>query len=212
MKKYFLLLLPLLSGCFKDEPGLTQYYAKQEIDIAVDSLVCFSTLEDFDFFIISNSLPLDSMKWYSNYANWQGNYLGNDTFITIPVALWSNENIGCVGYSNGTRIEYIVNFYYCARFLYMPLAFTPDGNGINDKWFPIFSSTYDGINFQSYSIHWEIRTLDGLKVFEADDIDNAWDGRYNGYQMPHGVYLYYIELTISGEDPVEYTGWIEMLG
>lgn len=210
MKKYLFLLLPMLSGCFKDEPELPQYYAKQEIDVAVDSMICFSGQEDFENFILTCSLPFDSVQWYNGNSN--PTFLGNGQPFELPNHPFGWEVIKCIGFTNSDTTELVLQLNYCSRYMYIPVAFSPDHDGINDKWFPIFSTTDDGVNFQPYSIHWEIRTLDGLKVFEADDIEDEWDGRYNGYQMPHGVYLYYIELTISGENPVEYTGWIEMLG
>lgn len=207
----FMIACNILTGCFKEPPKVPQYDAKQHIDIAVDTLICFSALEDFDSFIITNSLPHDSVQWFANYSNWQGDYLGNDSSITIEVGVWQNENIGCIGYSNGTRIEYVVRFYYCGRFVFIPTAFTVLDNGLNDSWYPLVST--NGA-YNTFSIYWEVRNLDGFKLFESTEANNSasgWNGFYNGTLMPRGAYLFYIELTFTGEDPIEYTGWFEML-
>ncbi|MCF8276838.1 MAG: gliding motility-associated C-terminal domain-containing protein [Flavobacteriales bacterium] len=210
MKKLVLLLMiPLLSGCFKDEPKLPQYYAKQEIDVAVDSVICYSAQEDFDYFILTCSTPFDSIHWYNGYQNQV--FLGSGQPFEIPNNPHEWEVIKCIGFNSSDTTEILLNLNYCARNLYIPTSFTPDDNGINDKWYPIFYQT--DWDTKPYSIHWEIRTTDGLKVFEADDLNgSAWDGEYNGYGMPRGIYFYQIELTISGEEPIVYTGWLDMIG
>lgn len=211
MKRYLLfLLIPVLNGCFKDEPKLPQYYAKQEIDVAVDSVICYSGSEDFDHFILTCSTPFDSVHWYTGFTNQV--FLGSGQPFNILNDPFGWDVIKCVGFSNASTDTLVLRKFYCGGHIYIPVAFTPDYDGINDSWFPIYYTTTDGETYKPYTIHWEIRTLDGTKVFETDNIQDKWDGRYNGYQLPHGAYLYYIELSISGEEPVEYTGWLEMLG
>ncbi|MFT4545445.1 MAG: gliding motility-associated-like protein [Bacteroidia bacterium] len=211
MKRYFLfLLIPILSGCFKDNPEIPQYYAKQEIDVAVDSVICYSAQEDFDYFILTCSETFDSIHWYNGYQNQV--FLGSGQPFNLPNNPIGWEAIKCFGFSNSDTTAFLLQLNYCARYIYIPTAFTPLNDGINDTWYPIFYSTdYDHV-LQPYSLYWEIRTLDGNKVFETDDLQHGWDGGYNGYLLPHGMYLYYIELIISGEDPIEYTGSLEMLG
>ena len=211
MKRYLVfLLIPILSGCFEDEPKLPQYYAKQEIDVAVDSVICYSGQEDFDYFILTFSAPFDSVHWYLNYYN--PTFLGRDDTLILPSNPFGYEVVRCLGFVGSDTTEFQLWVNYCARYMYIPIAFSPNQDGMNDSWSPLYYSTDDGINYQPYSIHWEIRTLDGITIFETDQIQDRWDGTHNGLSLPNGVYLYYIELTISGEYPVEYTGWIEMLG
>lgn len=201
----------LLTGCFKDEPKIPQYHSEQEIDVAVDSVIYYSAFEDFDFFILSCSAPNDSVHWYRDIFSTE--LLGSGQPFQLQNNPFGWGGIRCLSFLNSDTTVYNLQLNYCARFMYIPRAFTPENNGINDHWAPVYQYTYANNNFVPYSIHWEIRTLDGLKVFEADGLnDQKWDGRFNGYRMPYGAYLFYIELNIEGEDPVEYTGWLEMLG
>ncbi len=210
MKRFLLfLLIPILSGCFEDEPKLPQFYAKQEIDVAVDSVICYSGQENFDHFTLTCSDPFDSVHWYNGYQNQV--FLGSEQSLILPNDPFSWEVITCMGFSNTDTTVFILRLYYCGGHMYIPVAFSPNNDRLNDSWFPVYYTTTDGEIYRPYSIHWEIRTLDGIKVFETDDAQERWDGTYNDYSLPNGAYLYYIELTISGKDPVVYTGWLEMM-
>jgi gliding motility-associated-like protein len=61
-------------------------------------------------------------------------------------------------------------------------AFTPNGDGINDIFY------LKGINVLTFNL--QIYSRWGVKLFETNNIDDGWDGRYNGALMPEGVYMY----------------------
>lgn len=73
------------------------------------------------------------------------------------------------------KVEPIFTFY-------IPTAFTPDANGINETFF----GTGEGINEYNMQIHnrW------GELLFESNDLDFHWDGTYKGKQVEAGVYTY----------------------
>lgn len=211
MKRYFLfLLIPIMSGCFKDEPKLPRYYAKQEIDVAYDSVICYSGEENFDYFILNCSQPFDSVHWYDGYQNQV--FLGSGQPYNLPNVPFEWSIIKCIGFSDTDTTELLLELNYCTRHMYIPIAFTPDGDGINEVWQPFFIETTVNGFYKPHTVHLEIRTQDGIKVFEADDLQNGWNGEFTGYTMPPGIYFYLIDLNISGEDPVEYTGWLKLVG
>ncbi|MEO8733862.1 MAG: gliding motility-associated C-terminal domain-containing protein, partial [Flavobacteriales bacterium] len=81
--------------------------------------------------------------------------------------------------------------------LYMPTAFTPDGDGIND----IFGVV--GTNIQSF--HMRIFDRWGNQVFETEDPTKGWDGTINGHKPVTGVYTYmYRFLGPSGQTADRY--------
>ena len=69
--------------------------------------------------------------------------------------------------------------------IYMPNAFTPNGDGLNDKIKPIFKFVKD-YTFSIYN-KW------GQKLFETKNIDEGWDGRNNKKVLTTGVYIYNIQ-------------------
>lgn len=112
-----------------------------------------------------------------------------DTTVASPTesttyCVTVNQN-GCVD-SSCVRVEIVIP---CPsnRNLIVPNAFTPDGDGTNDKlclygWDDCVS------NFQ-------IMIFDrwGEKVFSSTNASFCWDGTYNGKMLDAGVFVYFIK-------------------
>lgn len=89
--------------------------------------------------------------------------------------------------------------------LYVPNAFTPNNDGIND----VFRVNGNGI--MRYNI--KIFNRWGEKVFESDDIDEVWDGSHVGgeYYVPNAIYTYVIEVKGFDTDAFERVGHISVM-
>ncbi|MBK7872078.1 MAG: gliding motility-associated C-terminal domain-containing protein [Saprospiraceae bacterium] len=87
--------------------------------------------------------------------------------------------------------------------LYIPNAFAP--NGANKEFKPILP--FGELNDYSMVIYnrW------GERVFEARNIDDAWDGKAAGRDMPQGGYVYYIRLTTADGTNAEYAGMLTLI-
>ena len=68
----------------------------------------------------------------------------------------------------------------------MPNSFTPNGDNLNE----VFKPKGDGIDASYY--HFMIFDRWGEKLFETDDINEGWDGTYNGEPVPTGIYVWKI--------------------
>ncbi|MEM9023380.1 MAG: gliding motility-associated C-terminal domain-containing protein [Bacteroidota bacterium] len=68
--------------------------------------------------------------------------------------------------------------------LYVPNAFTPNGDGLNDT-FGAVGEALEGFQMNIYN-------RQGEMVFASNDIRNKWDGSVNGQPAPMGVYVYKI--------------------
>ncbi len=83
------------------------------------------------------------------------------------------------------------------RETYMPNAFTPDGDGLNDLFMPALSFLPEGYEFSIY-------TRSGVLLFRTTDHGEGWNGRHNGRLMPSGVYLWSLRLmTPAGQTEVQ---------
>lgn len=79
--------------------------------------------------------------------------------------------------------------------IYVPNAFTPDGDGLNDGFFPNgFGITQEDYTFFIFDRWGEI-------IYESHKIFEAWDGTYKGKLVQNGVYVWKLLFQdINGED------------
>lgn len=66
--------------------------------------------------------------------------------------------------------------------LYYPSAFTPNGDDVNDRF------VIPGEFVASFQM--EVFNRWGVKIFTTDNMDEGWDGTFNGSPVPEGVYVY----------------------
>ncbi|WP_310594483.1 PKD domain-containing protein [Flavobacterium sp.] len=81
----------------------------------------------------------------------------------------------------------------------IPNAFTPNNNGFNDTFRPVFK----GITKIKLKI---FNTWGGTVFEEIGSSLRGWDGKWNGNNVPNGNYFYKITATTFYEDEVEYNG------
>lgn len=89
--------------------------------------------------------------------------------------------------------------------IYMPNAFTPNRDGLNDELKPVLTFIPADYLFMVYNRF-------GQKVFETQSPDEAWDGTINdGNKGSQGTYMYYIRITSSTGTMVEKSGQIHLI-
>jgi gliding motility-associated-like protein len=89
--------------------------------------------------------------------------------------------------------------------LYFPNIFTPDGDGTNDGFRPLYACPPRDFFMQIYN-RW------GGLVYESRDPAQAWDGRLNGKPMPSDVYVYRVVYTqADGIEPTTTYGDITLV-
>ncbi len=90
---------------------------------------------------------------------------------------------------------------YCVK----PLnAFTPNGDGINDKWFVTNGNCTKNIKAMVFNRY-------GTKVFESNDYKNTWDGTYKGKALPDATYYYTLQFTLLNDAVVNTKGDVTIL-
>lgn len=87
--------------------------------------------------------------------------------------------------------------------VYIPNAFTPDGDGLND--------TFSPKGYAISEIHMLIFDRWGEVIFKSDPEHQAWDGKYKGVVCAQGVYVYQIEVISMGGASLKKTGHVTVL-
>jgi gliding motility-associated-like protein len=96
-------------------------------------------------------------------------------------------NVHLVAFSNkGCRDTAMVSVEVKPEFaLYIPNAFTPDGNGLNDYFFPM------GVGIDEDRYRLDIYDRWGENIFTSNNFRKGWDGSVKGGKIaPQGVYVY----------------------
>ncbi len=71
--------------------------------------------------------------------------------------------------------------------LFIPNAFTPNFDGINDTWFIETLEAYPGAEVKVFNRYGQI-------VFDNHGINKPWDGKFKGVLLPADAYVYIIDL------------------
>ena len=200
------------SGSTSQEDTLRIYSAQQNQSGTyslriTDTLDCFSDtvlqllihpdpVPDFggqDTIVTENPIELDAGD---NYVSYVWNTGETDQYITADHNDWYSvvieSALGCYGEDS----VYVLFFAPepIESELYLPNAFTPDGDGLNDE----FRVLNPPDNVSSFSMF--IYNRWGQMVFESKDVTKAWNGTYKTGAAPAGMYAYKIELQVSGRE------------
>ena len=96
---------------------------------------------------------------------------------------------------------FTVNDEGCETLLFVPNAFTPDGDGIND--------CFDVSVIEQQSYHIVIFNRWGQQVYESTNPDACWDGTYDG-KLQGGVYTYLITVGTPGRE-IKERGYVNVV-
>ncbi|MCB9303568.1 MAG: gliding motility-associated C-terminal domain-containing protein [Lewinellaceae bacterium] len=129
----------------------------------------------------------------ANYAYlWQPSSGLNNITISNPTAQVDSTATYTVRVvdENGCRNEALITIIVIGEciepYIFVPNAFTPNGDNLNDLLF-VEGNTIEELTFAIYD-RW------GEKVFETDDQSVGWDGTYKGRELSPDVYGYYLEV------------------
>ncbi len=88
-----------------------------------------------------------------------------------------------------------ITFKKCDCSIYVPNAFSPNNDGINDE-----LQVYLGCDFNYKIKRFQVFNRWGSPVFSSHDTnDIRWNGQVNGQQLLSGVYVWYLEYEVEIE-------------
>jgi gliding motility-associated-like protein len=168
-----------LNNCSDTATDSTLVVTAPNFDLGLDTVLCAE-----DFFTLNVTTAGATYLWSdsSTRAFYQ---------IKTPGKHWVVVTNACQTVSDTVTVGYLD--FACDAF--MPNAFTPEGNTVNDYFKPYIDTTIvKGFTFIVFS-RW------GTKIFETTDLTTlGWDGNHNGSPAPEGVYGYLVTMSIQRED------------
>jgi gliding motility-associated-like protein len=159
------------------------------------SLSPFCLLDGLDYKIDISNLNLSNIEWNT----------GDSTAAISVNKTGTFEGFGIN--SNNDTIPFLFEAQDCENHVYIPNAFTANGDGQNDNWKPYF--TYSTVCTEDY----ELLIFDTFHqlVYSTSDLNSSWDGTFMGKKSPIGVYHYILKYKREDGEAFEKTGQLLLM-
>jgi len=166
----------------------TNYITVNETPVAdFDAVPPETILEDATIDFTNNSSGNDQLtyQWDFGDGSTSGEKSPSHTYTatgTYTVVLTTTTSNGC---ESVMEKEVIVHPNFA---VYAPTAFTPNGDGLNDKF------EVKGVGIKQFKI--QVFSRWGDLIYESDNLEDYWDGKSpDGKLVPTGTYAYVIYYT-----------------
>ena len=120
--------------------------------------------------------------------------IGDDVIYRVT----ASTNAGCKG-EGFVRIR-----VYTGPDIYVPTAFTPNGDGKNEKFYP-FPVGIKSINYFRVFNRW------GQMVFSSTKLNDGWDGRLGGAEQPTGTYVWMAQALTKDNKVITKKGTVTLI-
>jgi gliding motility-associated-like protein len=112
---------------------------------------------------------------------WQDGSRDSSYKVNTPGLYWVKASSSC-----GTVSDSIMIYNNCNLPVYIPSAFTPNGDGLNDVFRIIDMGHQELLDFSIFNRF-------GQQIFKTNNPKQGWDGKINAMDQPASVFVYYIK-------------------
>jgi gliding motility-associated-like protein len=143
-------------------------------------------------------------EWSSNSVN---AYSLNSINLASPIATISapvDFKIKITDINGCITLDTLPTRIFTEKKVYLPNTFTPNGDGINDD----FKLNPVGIK---QLIYFAVYNTRGIKLFETNNINDSWNGYYNGVLQPMASYPWVLSAIDENGKSINQTGTITLL-
>lgn len=160
-----------LENAFQDQPGLyvDHFFTQSGCDSMITTTLSFIPLP---WFSLGNDTVLQNGTEFILYADapgadilWFDGSSANQILVTEEGVYYATATTGCGSFTDSIFVEY--GNFYCDP--YVPNAFTPNGDGMNDTFRPIIDCEIITYKFLVYNKWGEI-------LFDSSNPSEGWNG------------------------------------
>lgn len=143
---------------------------------------------------------LTSLNDYARYA-WSNGYVTKSIKVSKVGLYWCKvtDDHGCTGMDSTSVID-----LNCPVYFFIPTAFSPNNDGLNDIFKPKFAGPLSGFQLSIYN-RW------GQLIFSSKDPFSGWDGTLSGYKEPTGVYIWICSYSLNGQSTQTEKGTVTLI-
>lgn len=190
-----------LTGCKTRQTFTIQGWPRPQADFVFFPQEPVETVDEVQFTALTNDPDPNFFKWYF-LSNAGGSKDGHDVSFFFPlsgvqrVAMVSTNKFGCS--DTVVRLINVKSDFH----LYVPAAFTPNGDGLNDQFKP------EGSAIRSYEMN--IYNRWGTRIFTSADLLKGWDGTFNHEPCANDVYVWTLLYINPKGEPETKTGTVTL--
>lgn len=187
-------------GCKKDS------LFKDYIFVYPEPIADYTTIPDNPSYFIPQlefyDRSVNATKWSWDFDNGLTDVAQNPVHIFADtgvyfVQLAVENNYGCVD-TVVKRFEFKDDYTF-----WIPLSFSPNNDGKNDL-FKVY-----GFNFKDFEI--QIYNRWGQVVYQSNDKESGWNGKYNDKDCPEAVYVYKLKFKNNLNKGIENSGRVVII-
>ncbi|BAV06271.1 gliding motility-associated C-terminal domain-containing protein [Filimonas lacunae] len=173
--KYYLTVKDICNRAFSDTVRVSLYAVASQV-LPDDTTIC-----SYDRITLTSIIPLNSRVWQTN-----------STAASIDVSAGVYWLTGKDMHNCTVKDTIWVYGEKCLDHgMYMPTAFTPDHDGKNDVFRPVFSGKVSQYRFSVYNRY-------GQQVFTSTQLNQGWDGTFKGSYSDMNVYVWVCQYQLDG--------------
>lgn len=164
-----------LNGCYGADSIFLDEITVPSVNLGPDTTIC----QGYSFDLGINGDRATYM--------WSDGSMGTSFHVNMAGPVWASVTNLCGVASDTINVRY----KFCD--IWLPTAFSPNGDGKND----ILRVKGSLGSYTEY--HFAIFNRWGVNIFATDDINAGWDGNYNNEPQAIGTYFYMMSATLNGQ-------------
>ena len=180
---YEVILASDVNGCESDNLGGVINLKVYPLPVAIITPSESTIYENEEINLTAGTYSI--YEWY----NANDSLISTEEVLTVTDSgsfyIWVQDANGCEDYSDIATVNMVP-----ITQLFIPNTFTPNGDDHNELF------VIKGYNIITYNL--KVFNKWGEQLYESDNIEKYWDGKYNNKQVQQGAYYYNIE--VLGED------------
>ncbi len=173
-------------------------FVEDQIEVVYHELPFIPWHQDQHLICIGDSLFFDA----SEYPAWHYKWWDGDTSTNKYLGLSGEYTITLTNDCGDYAATFTIEEEDCEEYCYLPNAFSPNQDGINDAWSGVFN--------HAQSIELNIFNSWGELIYSTTDMDFQWQGNRQGseYYVPNGLYHYNLKIDYEIKKQQIQSGWV----
>ena len=173
------------SGCSLSDTIIISEYANPEFSLGNDDSICGA-------YVIDAGPGFESYNWSTGA-----------TTQTITTSLLGIYSVTVADEHGCEAMDEIELFNSCDDHLNLPNVFSPNEDGINDQLKPLYYGPIKNYSLKIWNRYGEL-------VFETDNLEKGWNGKYENEDQPMGTYVFTMDAKLD-EKALHKTGNITLV-